>query len=318
MAPKQKIRVVTDGPSDPVVLVDKGPHIPAVVVEQGKGPSRPVRTAYNLQVGQTYKIKYGKYSNVEVGGDVVVWTPLLPTTDGGVSAHTIMSPALGVTPFYQDSAKTTPVIADGDPVGAFDNPGTDNYDAVQAVTAAKLTYKTGVIAFNNKSVLRCDGGDLLQGTFSGGAISQPNTIIIVAQLNSSLVNNNSPYAILDGIGATRHAVLKDNGPSPDAFAMYAGTTVDDGDANGDVNIFTVLFSDASSQMWINGVSKVTGNAGLQSLGGLTIGALVNGAAGWVGDIAAILIYPGNLSNADKNQIGQWAADTYGLSYSDIT
>jgi hypothetical protein len=49
-----------------------------------------------------------------------------------------------------------------------------------------------------------------------------------------------------------------------------------------------------------------------------LGARFNAVNNWKGDIGPILIYPGNLSNADKNQVGEYLASVTGISWTTIT
>ena len=65
------------------------------------------------------------------------------------------------------------------------------------------------------------------------------------------------------------------------------------------------------------MSDVAGNFGAGADDGLTIGAAQAGSVNWDGDICEIILYGANLSDSDKNQVGQYLATRYGLSYTDI-
>lgn len=67
-----------------------------------------------------------------------------------------------ITTLYQDSAKTTPVASDGDPIGYIVDKGPNGYDLLQATSTQKPTYKTAIL--NGKSVGSGDGGDRLGRT----------------------------------------------------------------------------------------------------------------------------------------------------------
>lgn len=250
-----------------------------------------------------------------IAGSIVVWTPASATTDGGVLPHTWQYALASI--LYQDSGKTTPVTADGDPVGAAVNQGSDIYDIVQATSGAKPTYKTGIL--NGQPVLRFDGGDSLIGAFAGGAISQPYTIFVVSQLSAGAVNDNNTHFLTDGNDATNRAgVFKNAGTTPDSWALFAGANLVGGNSDSDWNIWTILPNGASSQFWDSGVSEASGNAGANSIDGLAVGARYDGTASWwIGDIAEVLIYTGNLSTADKNQVAQYLSTKYAIAYTPI-
>jgi hypothetical protein len=240
------------------------------------------------------------------------WTPESPTSDGGVSPHTWHYAGSGA--LYQDSGKTTLATADGDPVGASVNRGSDSHDITQSTSANKPTYKTGVL--NGEPVFRFDGGDWLGGAYNN-ALSQPITVFAVAALDSA--NDDVGRNIIDGDDSTnRMALFERRINNPDTWSIYAGSILDGGASDANWNIWTALFNGASSQFWLGGNSEASGNAGSDDPDGLRLGTY-DGAAGlWDGDIAEILIYNSNLSTADKNEVAQYLADKYDLSYTDIT
>nr|NIQ88590.1 hypothetical protein [Deltaproteobacteria bacterium] len=85
----------------------------------------------------------------------------------------------------------------------------------------------------------------------------------------------------------------------------------------DWNTWTCLLNGASSQFWHNGTSQASGNAGANDLDGITVGDRQPTGFPWTGDITEIITYRGGLPDADKNQVGRYLADRYGLSYTDI-
>jgi hypothetical protein len=111
----------------------------------------------------------------------------------------------------------------------------------------------------------------------------------------------------------------DKAPAPDEWAIYArgagAVTGSASDANW--NIWTVVFNGASSQFWHNGVSEGAGNPGTDSQDGLHVFCHWNQANFWKGDCVEILLYDANLSDADKNQVGNYLATRYALAYADI-
>ena len=202
------------------------------------------------------------------------------------------------TTLFQDSAKTTPVTADGDVVGAWADKSGNGNDVLQATTANKPLYKTGIK--NGLSALLLDGtNDWLQGAFT--QLSQPYNVIAVAQLDATVVNNNTSTHIIDGNDAVNRAILfQRSTPTPDSWAFNAGTSIDNGNSDSNWNLWYVLFNGASSDLRINGASVAAGDAGAQNLDGITIGSKNDGTSNyWKGYINELLIYDPSLSTANR-------------------
>ena len=84
------------------------------------------------------------------------------------------------------------------------------------------------------------------------------------------------------------------------------------------HIWTILFNDASSEFWSNGVSEASGDADPKVLDGITVGANYNTASRWKGDVGELLIYDSGLSDADKNELGSYLGMRWGITYTDIS
>ena len=83
-----------------------------------------------------------------------------------------------ISTLWQDSAKTTPVTADSDVVGAWEDKSGNGNDLTQVTTANKPLYKTGQA--NGKAVIRGDGTDDYLSV-SGLAADATRTFIVVAK-----------------------------------------------------------------------------------------------------------------------------------------
>lgn len=247
----------------------------------------------------------------------VAWTPASPTTDGGVSAeHWYRSDDA-----YQDAARTTPVASDGDVVGNWTDL-TANADHVsQATTGNKPTWQNGVgDQLNGHPVILFDGiDDYLRGAFTtGGALSQPFTVFIVAKLDALAVNDGSNRFVFDGDDGVNRALGGTNAtPNPDTWRISAGASVNGSASDSNWNMWLCLFNGASSQFWHNGISEASGNAGGNVIDGLTMGNGATGGVPWLGPVIECVIYDSNLSNADKNEVGNYLATRYGLSWTAI-
>lgn len=250
-------------------------------------------------------------SGFSIGG---AWTPAKPTSGGGVLPHTWHYAGSGA--LYQDAAQTIPAVADGNPIGASVNQGSDSHTIIQAVAGNKPTLKLNIK--NGLPVYRCDGNDYIDATYTG-ALTDPYTAFSVAKLGAGLANDNVTYYMFGTKGLpVQSNFLKYNGTIPDTFAMRQTNNIDGTITATDTwHIWSGLFNGATSRLWIDGVGG--GLLALVSLNpaGFTLGARNGGGLSWNGDIAEILIYDSNLSTADKNQVGQYLSTKYAITYTDI-
>jgi len=150
--------------------------------------------------------------------------------------------------------------------------------------------------------MRLDGADdYLQGAYTnGGALSQQFSVFAVAQLAVAAVNDGNYRFMFDGDDTTNRANIYQNPiPSPDQWTMLAGANLFDGNTDSNWNIWSTLFNGASLQFWQNGVSVAAGAIGAQKPDGLTIGAMANATAQWMGNITSIVICDPSLSDAQR-------------------
>lgn len=250
-------------------------------------------------------------------GQLGGWTPAQPTSEGSHMPEHWHRSDLGL---WQD-AGLTPATSDGDVIGRWEDISANADHVNQATIAQKPTLQNGAgDLLNGHPVVSSDGiDDWIRGAFtSGGALTQPYTFFAIAALDAAVLNDSITRTITGGDDAANQAMLMKNGsPAPDKWSIYTSVALVGSSADSDWNIWTALFNGASSQFWHNGVSEASGDAGSQNPDGLTIAAHQAGGYNWRGEIAEIIIYDANLSDADKNQVGQYLADRYGLGYADI-
>lgn len=241
------------------------------------------------------------------------WTPADATPDGGYNAvHWYRADDC-----YEDAARTTVAADDGDPVGSWTDKASADH-ASQGTSANRPTLQTAEL--NGESVLRFDGSnDYLQGAYTnGGVLDQPFTILVVSKLDASAVNDNVDHKMIDGDDSSDRAMIgKDGATTPDDWEFETGTSITGGAADSNWNIWTLVGNGASSRLWQNGISEAAGNSGAEEPTGITIGARYSAEDYWDGDIAEIVIFEANLSNADKNTLGGYASDRYNIAYTDI-
>lgn len=247
------------------------------------------------------------------------WSPASPTGTGAYSAEHWYRADLGL---FQ-SAGGAAATADGASVGQWQDQATAADHIVQATGGKLPTLQNGAAdLLNGQPVIRFDGGDCLQGAFTnGGALAQPFTILAVAKMDATIVNDGAMHQLYDGDdGTNRMAIYQDSSTTPDQWALYAGAVLGSGDAT-DANwhILLAVFNNTSSGLWADGTALAAGAGGTQNPDGLTLGANNNqGSSYWKGDIAEVLIYDEDLATADKNQVAQYLATRYGLTWTAIT
>ena len=249
---------------------------------------------------------------------VVPWSPALPTTDGGLlPEHWYRSDG----PLWQD-AGVTPAVLDGDVVGRWEDL-TANADHVNqvGVVGLKPTLQNAVgDLLGGHPVIRFDGtDDYLIGPFTtGGAMNQPSTVFAVAALDAVAVDAGYKVLIDGDDNVNRHIMAQGAEAGADLWYIYAGSQLKGGVSNSSWNIWTAVYNGAVSRFWHNGVEQCAAGAGwAQNPDGIRIGINHEATGPWDGDITEVILYDANLSNADKNQIGQYLATRYGLTYTDI-
>jgi len=251
------------------------------------------------------------------GGGGAAWDPSQPTGGGASPEHWYRADG----PLWQD-AGVTPAVLDAAVVGRWEDL-TANADHVNQATAGfRPTLRLNVL--NGHPVIRFDGvDDFLRGAFTnGGALAQPITMLAVAQLDAGAVNDGVNHVILDDNDTPSTFKNYSRGAGiPDDWAIYfgAGAALTGSASNSNWNIWTTLANGAASRFWHNGIAEcAAGNAGGAGLSGITLGSKGHPAGEyWEGDIAEIIIYDSDLSDADKNQVGNYLAARYGLVYADI-
>lgn len=206
-----------------------------------------------------------------------------------------------ISTLFQDNAKTTPVTADGQVVGAWADKSGNGYDVTQATAGNKPLYKAAIKA--GRSVIQCVSNDYLVGAF-GAPLTQPFTTLVVAKLDAAYVNDNNNRILFDGNDATNRVLIyKDGSTAPDSWGIWADSGVTDGNASANWTLFDALYNGASSQMWVNGASALTGNPGAKVLDGITVGGYyVGSSVMWSGYIAEVLVYDVALTVAQRQQV----------------
>lgn len=163
---------------------------------------------------------------------------------------------------FKDAAKAQPCTADADAIYTWADQSGNGRDAIQAMLAARPTYKVNIQ--NGKAGVLADGvDDYLQTAF---ALAQPQTFYYVIRVVSFIANAED----FDGVGVNYRTIY--NQTVADRHVLYAGTnfqplgTLTDGTTG----IITAVFNGASSTIRINNGGTATGNPGVANGGGVTL------------------------------------------------
>lgn len=188
-----------------------------------------------------------------------------------------------ITTLYQDAAKTTPVTADGDVIGAAADKSGNGRDHTQATTSKKPLYKVGIQ--NGLSVGRFDGtDDALTATIS---VNQPYTALFAW---STTINSGLNELWRAGI-----SIFRMNTP---LWNLYAG--VDAAGLAYAISTFAAtcaVYNGASSIQYKNLSTTNTGNPGTAAFTNPGLGGTIGGRY-FPGDLGEFLFYSSALSLAN--------------------
>lgn len=216
---------------------------------------------------------------------------------------------------WQDSARTTAVAADSDPIGSFDDLTGDGNHLLSGSASLKPSYDED--GLNGLGALLFDGDDRPKTSIAefntAGLLSVPYTLVVVAALGTTgamqcLLDrayggvNGAKFETVDDGGTTRYQLIAG------ASLVASGTTVDTG-----VHLHVGLVNGASSEYWLDGTSIASGNAGSNDFGGVAMGGR-NGGTGRVSAgtlIGAAAIYDGDIGSTARAQLLAWAQSTFG-------
>jgi hypothetical protein len=137
----------------------------------------------------------------------------------------------------------------------------NNNDAVQAVGANQPIWTAGVQ--NGKYGIF--GGNANTYLVSPATVNQPDTIVVAEKLTATL----SGAHFIDAYSGARQIVIAGAGQ----LGLYAGASLDSGiAANTSPNILVSIFNGSSSELFKNGVSIASGDAGANASHDILIGA----------------------------------------------
>lgn len=207
-----------------------------------------------------------------------------------------------LTTLFKDAAGTQPVTADGDPVGLIKDKSGNNNHATQAVSAARLVYRTdGILHW-----LEQDGVDDYMKTANFG-LAQPVSMAFAmsASKNSLLIDglsNNSGSVSSSGNALRLYAGPSSNSAYYSPLITYDQNHVYDARISGDTSYITF----DNNPITIRSV-------GTANMGGVTIGASASGTVPNEGRFYGMVVVAGEISITNRQAIKQYLATKAGVA-----
>lgn len=223
-----------------------------------------------------------------------------PEAGGGAFDPLSLSPALWLD--------ATDVVAGAEPADGAGVPSwqdkSGNGRTATSSGGNPAVYKTNIL--NGLPVVRFVTLTNLTSTAAWTALTQPNTIFLVASMSAA-----SNY-YFDGVASGNRHAFFDNGSN--LHDQYAGSEITAAQSlPTSANCWTLVYNGASSSVRKNAAAFSSGNAGANTLTGLTIGNRFAGAAGTPlnGDIAEVLLYNAALSSTDRDKVEAYLKAKWG-------
>lgn len=187
------------------------------------------------------------------------------------------------------------------------------HDAVQATTTKQPTAQQ--VTANGKTywVARFDGVDdgLATASFPGGIVAQPDSIVVIHAAAATTTG----MLLTDGttVGA-RQTISGTSGK----WTAYAGNGLNGAALDLLWHARVAIFNGASSSIRQDGGGPVSGDAGANSIAGLTLGNnyQMSAAVPYSGDIAEVIFVNAAITASQLVEIDSYAQDTYGITVAD--
>lgn len=201
-------------------------------------------------------------------------------------------------------------LNDGDAVATWADVSGNGRDVTQASATARPTYQTAEV--NGLPVVRCDGVDDFLATASSIVAAQPVTVFLVLRENGGGIGQY--YFDGGSAGTDRCSMAGSYSGTPDELALFAGSVVAGTTQTHPMPLVLLraVFNGASSAIFRNSTSYLTGNAGAQALSvGITVGARFNGVSPLNGDICDLLVYDSVLSVGNAALVENYLRSKWG-------
>lgn len=197
---------------------------------------------------------------------------------------------------WYDADDAASIASSGGAVDQWNDKSGNGYHVTQTGTARPTT---GTRTINGRNVIDFDGSDDALVLASGFPTAQPFTTLAVFFCD---VTNVSQGAVSLGDSVTPAQLVRARFGSTATIGTAFGTNLSGGATPSSAAQVSTLSNGGSSQVWKDGTSTASGNAGTNSgVGSLTLGALFTGGGGahLNGVLAEVIICNASLSTADR-------------------
>jgi len=164
--------------------------------------------------------------------------------------------------------------------------------------ATRPTYdaSTGRVTFSSAN------STFLQSAAFGSALSQPNTVFVVyKKIGTGYYTNFGTNA-----GYVAFRAYSD-------FEIITNVKLTDGVSNLNDNIHVGLFSSTDSEYWINGVSKIKGDAGTRGATKVFLGGRSEGISHSSVSIMEVIVYNADISDRDRDVVTAYLANKWNIT-----
>ena len=266
--------------------------------------------------GSNYVAAYGSFAMGSANITLYANWGSGPQFPSDISGMILWFDATDTNLLYQDSAKTTQVAANNDPVGAWTaKVGLGTFSVLQATAGKRPIYLTN--AQNGRPVVRFNG---TTGTYLESAatinMSTPNTIIVVAKDNGTSqifggvfshelymsVFSGGSYYWLDTSGGNVAACTV---PAINVFRVITAQYTQASTVNSNVFYNGTLYSSCS-----NGSGNTSAGLGRVELGGRAWGGYTGRI--FKGDIAEVIVYNRVIDDGERAQVEAYLTTKWGL------
>jgi hypothetical protein len=211
------------------------------------------------------------------------------------------------------------ITLNGSDVSDWADQSAEGNDFTQATAADQPVFVTSDSAFGGQPVvLFSSSTEMLDNTSFTNATTQPFTVYTVVDQDGAGGGNFGKFFHTQSadpqVQFFQDSTLDEWGFSSGA-ELRQGTIAEPWSAR----IMAVEFNNTASELWDSGVSIRTGTTGTNVIptGGMTIGNRHDNVRFQNGAMAEIIMYDKSLSNAEHNLVGNYLADRYGLSWTDL-
>lgn len=208
---------------------------------------------------------------------------------------------------YVDSVGASNFVLNGVDISQWTDLSGNGNHLLQATSSAQPFYNTVTDEVEFDGVLN----RMATAAFSS-PLSQPNTVFAVY----NFVDTASEHTVYDGIVSGSRHLLQTN---PSSLQMFGGTANDTlAGADTSDHIIASVYNGASSQGYIDGgTDLVTTDIGSHTLTGLTVGSLYQNSQRGKFNARSFIVYDRALTTAEINRVGNYLADRFGITWTDI-